>query len=144
MTVMISLILFELSVMVCMVSTTSQTICPPLRAFCAAVFASVLASRALSALRFTVEVNSSMLAAVSTTAADCSSVRDARSVLPMEICEDAEATYTTDSLIWVISSRSLRFMVAIAALRRPSSSVELASISAVRSPAAIRSATLRL
>ncbi len=91
-TLMISLIFFELSVMDPIVLTTSQTILPPERACSAATTASLLASRAFSALRFTVEVSSSILAAVSTTAAACSSVREARSIFPTEISEEALAT----------------------------------------------------
>ncbi|MCY1447713.1 hypothetical protein D9M71_643440 [compost metagenome] len=76
----------ELSVICCMVSTTRPTTSRPSPAVLDASLASALACRALSAFCFTVAVNCSMLAAVSSSEAACCSVREERSALPPAIC----------------------------------------------------------
>ena len=81
----ISAICLELAAMPSIVSTTSETSVLPLPAVSVAVSASWLASRAFSAFSFTVAVSCSMLAAVSSSAAACSSVREERSLFPVEI-----------------------------------------------------------
>jgi hypothetical protein len=91
-TPMMSEILWLLSLMLFMVSTTSATISPPWAATVEALTAIWLAWRALSAFWRTVELSSSMDAAVSSSALACSSVRPDRSWLPAAICALAEAT----------------------------------------------------
>ncbi len=82
---MMSAIFAELSLMPCIVSTTRPTTALPFSATSDALAASVLACCALSAFCLTVEVSSSMLAAVSSSDAACCSVRWLRSVLPVAI-----------------------------------------------------------
>jgi hypothetical protein len=62
--------------------------------------ASWSASRAFSAFWPTVEVSSSMEAAVSSMLEACSSVRDDRSALPEAICEEAVVTASAPSRTW--------------------------------------------
>ena len=82
---LISPILRALSSISPITTTTSLTSVSPCPARVAARSVRVVALCALSALFFTVTEISSMLAAVSTIAAACSSVREARSRLPAEI-----------------------------------------------------------
>ncbi len=91
-TPMMSTMRLELSLMPFIVSTTSPTTSPPLRATMLAPSASWLADRAFSAFWRTVEPSSSIDAAACCSAQACSSVRALRSSLPWEICEDAVAT----------------------------------------------------
>ncbi len=65
MTLMMSLIFLELSLMPFMVSTTWATTSPPWTATVLALCASLLACRALSAFCLTIELSCSMEAAVS-------------------------------------------------------------------------------
>ena len=137
MTPMMSAILWLLSVMLRMLSTTSPTTSPPCWATCEALRASWLACRALSAFWRTVDESCSIEAAVSSSALACSSVREDRSVVPLEISSLAVATdsallrtrCTTVLRLWRICS-----MVAI---RVPISSLLRAWMGWVRSPAAI-------
>ncbi len=94
-TLIMSAIFPELAWMLRIVSTTSFTTFPPRSALVEACAASWLACWALPAVSFTVEVSSSMLAAVCTTAADCSSVRDERSIFPAAISDEARDTLST-------------------------------------------------
>ena len=80
------------SLMPFMVSTTWPTTSPPVTATPEAAWASWLACLALSAFRRTVVPNCSMVAAVSSSALACCSVRWLRSWLPWAICALAEAT----------------------------------------------------
>jgi hypothetical protein len=84
-TPMMSTIFCELALISLIVCTTPRTTSPPRDARSAASRARPLARVALSALLATVDVNSSMLAAVCSSADDCCSVRDDRSVLPAAI-----------------------------------------------------------
>ncbi len=84
-TLVMSTIFSELSAISFMVLTTLSTTRPPLRAVSDAVFARPVACRALSVFCRTVAVNCSMLAAVSSSAEACCSVREERSLLPAEI-----------------------------------------------------------
>ena len=84
-TLIMSAIFFELSAISCIVFTTPSTTLPPCWAVSEALCASCEAWRALSAFCFTVAVSCSMLAAVSSSADACCSVREERSVLPAAI-----------------------------------------------------------
>ncbi|MNT37064.1 hypothetical protein D3C72_1731820 [compost metagenome] len=121
-TAVMSAIFFELVLISLMVLTTSRITRPPWVAVCDASAASLLAWRALSALFFTVAVNSSILAAVSTTAAACCSVRDERSVFPSAISLAASDTCATLVRTSPIIARSVSFMRPIAPVNLPSSS----------------------
>ncbi|MNC14037.1 hypothetical protein D3C75_618030 [compost metagenome] len=84
-TLVMSAIFFELPAMSFMVRTTLSTTLPPFCAVSDALNANWLAWRAFSAFCLTVAVNCSMLAAVSSSEAACCSVREDRSLLPIEI-----------------------------------------------------------
>ena len=98
-TLMISPILRELSVMPAIFSTTSLTTSPPRAATLDASFASSDAVAALSAFCVTVLVSSSMLAAVCCNDAACSSVRLDRSRLPAAISFDATVIVSAELLM---------------------------------------------
>ncbi|MNY34045.1 hypothetical protein D3C86_1683560 [compost metagenome] len=87
------------------------------------------------------DVSSSMLAAVSTTAADCCSVRDDKSILPAAISVDERATLSTPSRTSLIMFFRLSFMVDTACISNPGSSRRVLVSVLVRSPLAICSAT---
>ncbi len=89
MTLMMSAIFFDEASMADMVVTTWPTTSPPCEATPAAPCASWLAWRACSAFWRTVEVSSSIEAAVSSRLAACCSVRRERSLLPVAISEAA-------------------------------------------------------
>ncbi len=89
---MMSPIFWELSVMARTESTMALTASLLSPAICAALDARPLARSAWSAFWRTVTESSSMLAAVSCSAAACSSVRCDRSVLPWAICVAAADT----------------------------------------------------
>ncbi len=136
-----SAILVELALMPCIVSTTRPTAVLPLCAMSAASRASSLACLAFSLLRRTVAVSSSMLAAVSSSDAACSSVRRLRSALPAAISADAPAMLP---LLWrtreTISVRR-SFMSRSADSKRPVSSRATTAIRLLRSPRATVCAT---
>ena len=92
MTLMMSTILRDDSLIRSMVPITCPTTAPPLLATSDAVVASTFASRALSAFLRTVLVSSSIEEAVSSSELACCSVRVERSLLPVEISSAARAT----------------------------------------------------
>ncbi|BAK14147.1 hypothetical protein PAJ_p0280 (plasmid) [Pantoea ananatis AJ13355] len=124
--------------MPCMVVTTLRMMSPPRPAFADASVASWLAWCAFSAFCLTVEVNSSILAAVCTTAADCCSVRDDKSILPAAISEEARATLFTPSRTLVMMFCRLSFITLTACINWPSSSRRVVESVAVRSPSEMR------
>ncbi len=95
-TVMICDTLPELSEIDFIDSTTWSTTLPPRTATSHALVASMLACFALSVFCRTVEVNCSMLAAVSSSEAACSSVRCDRSRLPWAISPAADLIDSAD------------------------------------------------
>ncbi|MNN67091.1 hypothetical protein D3C81_1827090 [compost metagenome] len=105
-----------------MVSITFCEIRLPSLAFCEASSASRRAWLAFSAFSATVEVSSSMLAAVSTTAADCCSVREDKSILPAAISVEERATLSTPSRTSLIMLFRFSFMVETACISSPGSS----------------------
>ncbi|MNN49209.1 hypothetical protein D3C81_1637210 [compost metagenome] len=141
MTLMISTILREESLIEPMVLTTSETTTPPLLAICEASMASWLALRALSALSFTVDVSSSMDDAVSSSELACSSVRDDRSRLPAAISLDAVLIDSVPARTWPTILTSLSFMFFSACINCPVSSRLSTTIWLVRLPADTASAT---
>ncbi|MNB94382.1 hypothetical protein D3C75_415330 [compost metagenome] len=106
-TLVISAIFCELTEIPVMVLTTFSTSIPPRLAEVEATSASWLASRALSAFSFTVAVSCSMLAAVSSRAAACSSVREERSLLPVEISVAPRQIFSLPERIVLTASRRL-------------------------------------
>ncbi len=99
MTLMISAIFFDEASIADIVVTTWPTTSPPCEATPCAPMASWLAWRACSAFCFTVEVSSSIDAAVSSRFAACCSVRRDRSVLPEAI--SPAARLMLDALDWI-------------------------------------------
>ncbi|MNX04367.1 hypothetical protein D3C86_339550 [compost metagenome] len=91
MTPMMSTILRDEALMVSMVPITCATTAPPWRATAEADCASSFACTALPAFCVTVEVNSSIEAAVSSSELACISVRADKSILPLAISLDAVA-----------------------------------------------------
>ncbi|OIQ77717.1 hypothetical protein GALL_405830 [mine drainage metagenome] len=106
-TLMMSTILREASLMADMVLTTSPTTTPPLTATPEAAAAIWLACLAFSEFCFTVEASCSMLEAVSSRLEACSSVRCDRSVLPAAISFAAVLMESAEILMPSISC--LRF-----------------------------------
>ncbi len=106
MTEMISAIFFDEASMADMVVTTWPTTSPPCEATPCAPMASWLAWRACSAFWRTVEVSSSIEAAVSSRLAACCSVRRDRSLLPEAISPAAELIARLDCLMRVTISLS--------------------------------------
>ncbi len=100
MTEMISAMRRELASMALMVVTTWPTTSPPWLATPCAPMASWLAWRACSAFWRTVEVSSSIEAAVSSRLAACCSVRRDRSLLPLAISPAAWLMLLADAWIW--------------------------------------------
>ncbi|MNQ95917.1 hypothetical protein D3C85_1114980 [compost metagenome] len=92
MTLMMSTILRDDSLIRSMVPITWPTTAPPLLATSDAVVASTLASRAFSAFLRTVLVSSSIEEAVSSSELACCSVRSDRSLLPVDISSAASET----------------------------------------------------
>ena len=140
-TPMMSVILFELSVMPFIVATTCPTTSPPRAATVDAPSASSLARRAVSALSLTVAVSSSIDAAVCCRLLACSSVRWLRSALPLAICDepmamDSEALRTSPTM-----ATRLSFMCLSAPSRVPISSWRSTTMVEPRSPAATVLAT---
>ena len=123
-----------------MVSTTWPTTSPPLTATPEALSASWLACLALSAFCLTVDDNSSMEAAVSSSAEACSSVRWLRSWLPWAICAEAVATPSALPRTPPTMAARLSFMPDKACRSCAVSSLPSHFNSTVRSPAAMRSA----
>ena len=136
-----SAILLERSLMSCMVDTTWLTTVLPFCATSDALAASAVACCALSAFCFTVEVSSSMLAAVSCSDDACASVRWLRSALPAAICLAAPATLPL--LSRTLSTISVRrpFMSRRAESRWLVSSLPRTSMRLLRSPRATVLAT---
>ncbi|MNK97431.1 hypothetical protein D3C87_1177640 [compost metagenome] len=137
-TPMMSTIFCELVLMSLMVCTTPRTTSPPRWARSAASRASALARLALSALLPTVEVNSSMLAAVCSSADDCSSVREDRSVFPAAISRAPVVTASEPArTLRTVSVRPAR-MRASASSNWPISLRPAGGTVMVRSPSATR------
>jgi hypothetical protein len=97
-------------VMSCMVPTTCSTTAPPRSATPDAACASRLAWRALSAFCLTVEVSSSIDAAVSSSELACCSVRLERSWLPAAICWLAVPIASVPLRTWVTMPTSEVFI----------------------------------
>ncbi|MNQ86082.1 hypothetical protein D3C85_1012660 [compost metagenome] len=95
MTPMMSTIFFDEALIEPIVSTTCDTTAPPFTATSEAETASWFACSALSAFCFTVEVSSSIDAAVCSSELACCSVREDRSSLPEAIWLDADITPAT-------------------------------------------------
>ncbi|MNV39265.1 hypothetical protein D3C71_1308380 [compost metagenome] len=100
MTEMISAIFLDEVWIALMVVTTWPTTSPPCEATVCAPMASWLAWRACSAFWRTVEVSSSIEAAVSSRLAACCSVRRERSLLPVAISPAARLMLPAASWIW--------------------------------------------
>ncbi|MNK52352.1 hypothetical protein D3C87_712830 [compost metagenome] len=134
MTLMMSTIFFDESLIEAMVSTTCATTCPPLLATPDADCAIWLAWRALSAFCLTVLVSSSIEAAVSSSELACCSVRDDRSWLPAAISDDD--TFTDSLAVRIFTSTAA--ILSMKRLKAPaicaSSSTPEASRRRVRSP----------
>ncbi len=140
-TPMMSAILRLDSVICCMLVTTWPTTSPPRSAACAALAASWLAWRAVSADWVTVAVSSSMLAAVSSRLAAVCSVRADRSWLPVAIWLDAAETDSTPERTSPTTPRRRAPMADSERSRWPSSSRRSSCTSCVKSPPAIASAS---
>ena len=134
MTLVISAIFFELSEIPLMVLTTSSTSEPPRLAVVEATSASWLAWRALSAFSFTVAVSCSMLAAVSSSAAACSSVREERSLLPLEISVASRQIFSLPERIVLTASRRLSCMALSSVTSCPTQLRPNGSMGWLRSP----------
>ena len=133
MTPMMSTIFCDDSLIEPIVSTTCATTALPRAAISDAPCASWLAWRALSAFWRTVDVSSSIDAAVSSSAPACCSVRADRSALPWLISVLATATLselwrTRASTRWSLATKSLNPPAIFA-----SSSLPLTSMRALRS-----------
>ncbi|KGS00044.1 hypothetical protein X948_3588 [Burkholderia pseudomallei MSHR5608] len=133
---MISAIFDERSLMSFIVSTTRSTTELPRSATSDAFDASPLACCAFSAFCRTVDVSSSMLAAVSCSDAACSSVREDRSRLPAAIWPDAVATASLPMRTRSTTRFRLSFMSPSALSNCPVSSFDAAPMCVVRSPSA--------
>ncbi len=123
------------------VSTTSPTTAPPLRATVLAPSASWLADCAFSAFWRTVEPSWSIEAAACCSAEACSSVRALRSLAPCEICDDAVATLSEFERTLPTTLARLPCMAASAFISCAISSRPATRTGDVRSPSAIASAT---
>ncbi len=120
-----------------MVVTTRPTTSPPCEATCAALAASVLACTAWSAFWRTVEVSSSIEAAVSSRLAACCSVRRDRSLLPEAISPAARLMLAV--ACWMRPTISVSWVTVVSASSRICANTPWNSpcMRAVRSPAAI-------
>ncbi|MCW0417375.1 hypothetical protein NB689_003129 [Xanthomonas sacchari] len=136
-TEMMSPIFFEDASMPLMVCTTWPTTSPPCEATEAAPAASWLAWRARSAFCLTVEVSSSIDAAVSSRLAACCSVRRDRSSLPVAISLAAALMLT--AAVWMRATMAASCSVVALASSRMVANTPWKSpcMRAVRSPAAI-------
>ncbi|MCW0405832.1 hypothetical protein NB689_002989 [Xanthomonas sacchari] len=136
-TPMMSAIFFDEASMPFMVVTTWPTTSPPCEATAAAPAASWLAWRAYSAFCLTVEVSSSIEAAVRSRLAACCSVRRDRSPLPLAI--SVEATLMLAAAAWMRPTIAASCAaVALASSRmRPNTPWNSPCMRAVRSPAAM-------
>ena len=139
-TPMMSAIFLDDALIPFMVSTTFETISPPLPATLDALWASTLAWRVFSAFCFTVELSSSMEAAVSSSALAWCSVRWLRSLFPCEISALAVATSSEPSRTVATTSVSDTCMRAMAAITLCWSPWRTARVT-LRSPAATLAAT---
>ena len=119
-----------------MVSTTWATTSPPWCATAEAVMASCLACCAVWAFCFTVAPSSSMLAAVSSRALACCSVRVDKSWLPWAISALAVATPLEPSRTFRTSRVRLPCIVCSEASSTPTSSDPVAWMGVVKSPSA--------
>ena len=137
MTLMMSAIFLDEASMPAMVPTTLLTISPPWDATPAAPMASWLAWRACSAFWRTVEVNSSIEAAVSSRLAACCSVRCDRSWLPAAISLAAELIDTADCWMRPTISASCAAVVLASSRIRANTPLKSPVMRAVRSPAAM-------
>ncbi|MNT01943.1 hypothetical protein D3C72_1364300 [compost metagenome] len=140
-TLMMSTILRDDSLIEPMVSTTSATTAPPRLAIPAAAMASWLAWRALSAFCLTVLVSSSIDEAVSSSEPACCSVRDDRSRLPAAISDEAVAMLSVPLRTWLTMPTRLLFILPRAVSSAPVSSFAVVATVCVRSPAATVSAS---
>jgi len=128
--------------MCCMLFTTWPTTSPPRLATWAAVAASWLAWRAVSADWFTVPVSSSMLEAVCCKLEAVCSVRTDRSWLPLAISVEAVETASTPPRTSDTRPRSLPTISDRTRVSTPNSSLRCSSpICCVRSPAVMAWAT---
>ena len=142
MTPMMSTILREASLMADMVCTTWATAEPPRTATWEAAAASWLACWALAPFCLTVEVSSSMEAAVCSSELACSSVRADRSWLPDAIWPLAVAMESVPWRTWPTMRCRLSFMCCRACSSWPVSSLPCTSMRLPRSPAATACARL--
>ncbi len=124
-----------------MVRTTSCTTAPPRAATDEAPETSWWARRADSAFCCTVEVSSSIEAAVSSRLLACSSVRWLRSALPLAICTVPVAMESEPARTLPTMRTRLSFMRARAESNWPTSSRRPVGMCEVRSPPATASAT---
>ncbi len=138
---MMSTILREEALIAPMVPTTSATTLPPLTATLEADTASWLAWRALSAFCLTVEVSSSIEAAVSSSELACCSVREDKSWLPAAIWLEAVAMVSVPLRTLPTMPTRLSFMSLRACISWPVSSLLFTSMRLVRSPDATERAT---
>ena len=140
MTLMMSEIFFDVSLMPCIVLTTWLTTSPPRIATLEALSASLLASVALSAFLWTADPNSAMDAAVCSSALAWFSVRLDKSMSPAAISWEpmaisSAAARTCDTMADRLSLIRLSELSSC-----PTSSLPFARMRALRSPAATRSA----
>ena len=136
----ISAIFDELSLISVIVATTRPTTSLPRVATSEALAASVLACCAFSAFCFTVEVNSSMLDAVSSSEAACSSVREDKSTLPEAISLEPVAILSADSRTCPMSLTRLDCIAAMEASTLPPGA-DSPPATMPRSPSAMRRVT---
>ena len=133
-TLMMSAIFFELSLMPFMVSTTWLTTVPPRVATVEALSDRSLAWRALSALSRTVAPSCSIEAAVCSSALACSSVRLDKSKLPCAIWADAVATPSAFERTVVTTSARFACMADSARSRSDTSSRPVMVMGWLKSP----------
>jgi hypothetical protein len=140
-TPMMSAIFFELPMMASMVATTWPTTSPPRSAAALAEPASSDALRAVSELFCSVEVSSSIEAAVCCRLAACSPVRWLRSALPGAIWWEPVALESLVWRSWATMPTRLVFMRISAFSSRAGSSLRSTVICVVKSPRAKVSAS---
>ncbi len=122
-TPMMSAMRVEAALIEAIVVTTSSTTRPPLSATSPAPSTSWLAWRALSAFCLTVEVSSSIDAAVSSRLAACCSVRTDRSLLPLAISPAAVLIDSTERWMpctMVVSCSAVRLAASASCPNAPS------------------------
>ncbi len=140
-TLMMSTILCELSLIDPMVSTTWLTTSPPLTAKSDAEITSWFACLAFSAFCLTVIVNSLIEETVSCREFACDSVRDEISALPEAIWLDVATMASVPTRTWPTIFSRLSFMPFSACSNCPVSSCAFTTMWLVRSPAATVLAT---